>query len=733
MNINERARWESEISLLTRQDKVEGGRNGAANIQAGQLANRTSYLKQEVEAFGQMVKSGEMPYDSLQAAQNAIDAGTIPETGRFSFRSDDASFWAEEGINTNGVATRTGKRIYSSQFIAATIIAGNDEAQAVTDGLSVTLTGQAFRVIYVNNPQNAREVIYLNDNNAAVQVLDIPSRNTFLSMQTAVSSLTEGFDSSFMVRDGVSGFSLPVMSPDGRVIGFNESGGVTVSHVEIPGMDAIPERDAPFMLPIVGSKTNGVIAVGLDPDTGEIMLRPDGDTIDYIGERLGDISGGYLPPSTVRGGYEVSAVREKGDFYYATVQERFSQKTFDAKQKKDGAVNTLVPDRVAPVEVRGLMSQSNGVLAGDTPVRESRALFPFSALSFRERNFAQGGSGEIDGNSLTEFTPLADAASQTNNNLPATMTAFAHEYLKKEMGGDVPGQVVFTAGQGSVAMSALLPGTVNWKNYFAFLSAAKRIAATYGRDVAQSYVTIIQGENGTNYAADFATWADAIIPEIKRITGQSTECKIVLWQITGGGNGYENGVGALQLNFLDTRDDILIPGPMYGYPTAADRTHLNAYGRMMMGECQAYMELMIANGMEWRPFRMKSATRNGKIITIETGLPPGTVTASRDSNWMPDVPQDGFVYANNSDGVIAVSSVAYSGSKITLTLASEPTSTAGERISYGLNNSAGSGWAWYGGKAMAESNIRSPFNLLGHPVPEKIRHYLLRERIGVTV
>ncbi|HBR6068049.1 TPA: hypothetical protein L9023_005125, partial [Klebsiella pneumoniae] len=43
-SIIETPKW-GDVPLITRTDKVEGGRGGAANIQATQLANRTAYLK----------------------------------------------------------------------------------------------------------------------------------------------------------------------------------------------------------------------------------------------------------------------------------------------------------------------------------------------------------------------------------------------------------------------------------------------------------------------------------------------------------------------------------------------------------------------------------------------------------------------------------------------------------------------------------------------------------------
>ncbi|MCJ1857473.1 MULTISPECIES: TolB-like translocation protein [Klebsiella pneumoniae complex] len=50
MNINEKTEWTDNVSMLMRSDKVEGGRSGAANTQAVQLANRTRWLKAQIES-----------------------------------------------------------------------------------------------------------------------------------------------------------------------------------------------------------------------------------------------------------------------------------------------------------------------------------------------------------------------------------------------------------------------------------------------------------------------------------------------------------------------------------------------------------------------------------------------------------------------------------------------------------------------------------------------------------
>ncbi|MFY0838189.1 hypothetical protein ACA371_27695, partial [Klebsiella pneumoniae] len=51
MNITEKLQWEDSITLLTRQQRVEGGQDGAANIQAKELANRTAWLKSQLESI----------------------------------------------------------------------------------------------------------------------------------------------------------------------------------------------------------------------------------------------------------------------------------------------------------------------------------------------------------------------------------------------------------------------------------------------------------------------------------------------------------------------------------------------------------------------------------------------------------------------------------------------------------------------------------------------------------
>ncbi|HBV3144426.1 TPA: right-handed parallel beta-helix repeat-containing protein [Klebsiella aerogenes] len=119
--INEIQQWEDGIPFITRSDKVEGGNAGKINIQTRILANRTRYLKNQLEAYNGLVKSGELPFSDFETAQEFIDAGKIPAGSLFSVRSDNPDYWVDECINQNGKAVATGKHLLSESAITARI------------------------------------------------------------------------------------------------------------------------------------------------------------------------------------------------------------------------------------------------------------------------------------------------------------------------------------------------------------------------------------------------------------------------------------------------------------------------------------------------------------------------------------------------------------------------------------------------------------------------------------
>ncbi|HIH9462408.1 TPA: SGNH/GDSL hydrolase family protein, partial [Klebsiella variicola subsp. variicola] len=160
--INETSLWETDIPLIARLDKVEGGKAGLVNVQTSKLANRTAYLKGELEAYNALIKSGELPFTSEAEAQAAIVQGRIPEGALFSVRSEDPRVWAEEFTNAGGQAVATGKKILDGQSFTVTIFPTENDPDGTVTGISATFTGQTFRVVF--HDDGGREVLYRNDN-----------------------------------------------------------------------------------------------------------------------------------------------------------------------------------------------------------------------------------------------------------------------------------------------------------------------------------------------------------------------------------------------------------------------------------------------------------------------------------------------------------------------------------------------------------------------------------------
>ncbi|HDZ0900770.1 TPA: hypothetical protein RRU74_005337, partial [Klebsiella pneumoniae] len=111
-------------------------------------------------------------------------------------------------------------------------------------------------------------------------------------------SIIQQMQNQSLYRDGVAGFSFPVISADKRVIGFKNDGGVYVADVEIPGTDKIPPRDGPQYISVVKSKNDGRVGIGFNPKNGLTFALLDDDSVAYIADRIG--GGGATVPE-IRG------------------------------------------------------------------------------------------------------------------------------------------------------------------------------------------------------------------------------------------------------------------------------------------------------------------------------------------------------------------------------------------------------------------------------------------------
>ncbi|HBR4257126.1 TPA: right-handed parallel beta-helix repeat-containing protein [Klebsiella pneumoniae] len=176
--IIETGKWEDGIPFITRKDKVEGGNSGKINIQARIFANRTSYLRNQLDAYNGLIKSGEIPFSDEEAAQEYIDEGKIPEGGIFSVRSENPDYWVDEFTNQNGKPVATGKHLLSEAAITDRI--NMDENGNITflkdaDGLNLLAVDDAggIYVVGVNGTiQDRLNTLQKNTSPAILRLTD---------------------------------------------------------------------------------------------------------------------------------------------------------------------------------------------------------------------------------------------------------------------------------------------------------------------------------------------------------------------------------------------------------------------------------------------------------------------------------------------------------------------------------------------------------------------------------
>lgn len=240
-NLPETPSWESGIHQLEESDRAKAGPGGILNHQAGQLANRTRYLKTELDAFSGLIKSGELPFSDESAAQDAINTGQIPEGSLFSVRSQGAKNWADEYKNVNGVATPTGKSLPDASSLTPVVSPSDTDPDGTQTGLSVTVSEQFFFVqnnqdrihnsltLYLNQDGNAKKIAgfvsseqlntLVNKNNIddeILRVVDILGYRQFY----ALTSGEFGTQKTRITPDGIElqGYSLTVSDDNGIYI-----------------------------------------------------------------------------------------------------------------------------------------------------------------------------------------------------------------------------------------------------------------------------------------------------------------------------------------------------------------------------------------------------------------------------------------------------------------------------------------------------------------------------------
>ncbi|BEL94036.1 hypothetical protein SM14BL09_11890 [Serratia marcescens] len=293
--ITEIERWEDEVHLIARSERVAGGRDGAVNKQAGQLANRTLHLKREVSAVSDLALADMGVYASATDAQNAINAGV--EKRRFFPVKGNGNIWAWRYENVDGAATRThdylrngksilhieqwlGVRLYdqtgetNNYFVRAT---GPDSGKIQTS----PGTAVACFPVYAGQTYNVTAADYRSDYFAITLKTDSSLTGDTLGL---VSITDNGDRKSFTVPpDSPAKFAfINTVIPNGQ---FDIRDNLSVEVDQINQVNGIPIVDAWARESLIESSLAFV-----EEDGGQ-LYAPENDQVNYFVRALGADAG----------------------------------------------------------------------------------------------------------------------------------------------------------------------------------------------------------------------------------------------------------------------------------------------------------------------------------------------------------------------------------------------------------------------------------------------------------
>ncbi|HHQ6590207.1 TPA: hypothetical protein ACSTLU_001755 [Serratia fonticola] len=643
--INETPRWESDVYQLSRGDKVEGGPNGEANRQAKQLSNRTLYLKNEIEAYSGLIKSGEMPFSSLEDAKKAITDGKIAEGERFSARSDNQGIWVDEYINTNGIPVKTGKSLVSAIYSAPLVKPGEDDEDGTQAGLSVTIPEQFFFVIDQENESVLR--LYKNNGDAADLYAEFVEKAELEDVKKKIYASETGGD---MIIADPSGWVAARLNNErfmansfvlneGLSIYLAEDGEFVIKDAE--NNELITATDSAVKVSSLSLSNGTNISIGITDNAmifvdkngfigGYVPLVPEGHNGNDSNIVLRNINN-LATSASVKGQLGANFQRPVAGINHfitdgqslAAADEGWPSKTPIAATLDNYMIGKSV--RPASIDTHGF-----------TPVGGNAVLQPLQAVV---QSFAGGGI-------LTDeqVAALAPSAKNQGESLDIAATNFLRmQYLDHRFMPSDPDRlwvVSNTAATGAI-IERLMPGRgVGWTRKTGAITLGKQLADAAGKSYCIPAIRWVQGEFNYNASdpgdgkgpAD--NTRDGYLAKLKSLYAsiQSELCGAIAGQLrppafflaqTGAGytvDATDLSIGMAHWDFAQQEACAFLVGPYYPYTDKGG--HLSNNGYRWLG-CQfgKVEHLVLTLGQDWKPLSPRHITHSGKNVLIDFHVP----------------------------------------------------------------------------------------------------------------
>lgn len=644
-NISEQSQWENEVSMLSRADRVEGGRTGAANVQAKQLANRTRYLKQTLEAYSTLIKSGELPFSTEDDARAAIAAGKIPEGALFSIRSQNNGVWVDEYKNENGVPVATGKRIPDSEFVSVVVFPSADDPTGTVAGLAITVPGQTFRV-----NDDKKEVVYRNNAGTALKVLEVTDRALLDNLLPGAGINTAG-DPAYTVE-----FVDKLLR---RAVGIDNQGVLEANAgMKIMGVPVndLPE-DSEYCLVFGDGKDRvafGIGKTGFIEILGMRVYVTEGDNLVEVIDAYHRVAGGINSDGVI----------------------------FSNSQSTDGGtVNDEFIDFCERLHLiiygQSLSNGQYGVPVLNTPVTD--------ALMFNT-------GVRSNGYTPTSLVPLKEIANAGNGETIAS--ALVHGFVSRSGGMYDRNLICNAGGVGGITIEGLMKGTGNYTQLLAHLNWTAGQMKNEGREYSPDFIFWLQGEanmaNGTS-ADSYKNSLSQLYTDLNADTAgiRASGLDMVLFSYQTSSHGFYVGtasnppemIAQAQLELALSHPNIDMWGPTYmGLPANHNvnqgNVHHNNHGYRLQGlYAQKALRHRLKtrsennpNGQKYKPVHAEWARKinaSTVIVSLFTYHPPFVI----DSSYVTELPDGNHgVELHDNTGRLSITAVeVVGGTKLRIT------------------------------------------------------------------
>ncbi|HBR7659166.1 TPA: hypothetical protein L9395_001161 [Klebsiella pneumoniae] len=608
-NIIETPKW-GEVPQIARTDKVEGGRGGAANIQAQELANRTLLLMQMLEGYS----VGEKPYDNESEAQADIDSGLIKPDAIFTVRTDDADYWLDEYKNINGVATPTGKKLPSDKMVQEI---KNNFFQARHDG-DVMLD-------FVDDDWFSFFRVMASGAFGAINCMVAPDGLYVKDMEI---SHEEG-DPGLIYRDP-DGFTVTIIGPEGigqRPGTLNGGGkfhtettdGAWLRLEDVDGFysDVADQSGKPAPHALSGEGKFTTKAGG----TGWLNLEDEEGFFKALTDEKGELIGVKEGPNET---LDLTAADAQNKAYSQNVRARYNA----AVQRLVSGLNHLIiysqslgtQQEGWPALSKAVIEEYDNLMLGNSIRPASRTNAAFSPLGGAALKPLRAVVQSDTGNNLLtdeQVAALSPGAGNEGEGGVAMANALRRLWLQRNCMERDPTRrfVLSSTGVNGRSIEQLSKGASPeiYQRPLQAVQQVKAMADQLGVSYSIAAILWIQGEwnylkmNGSNDKATYKLnlgklYNDMIADMAVGIAGQKAPPALFMYQ-TGAGytrDDAELSIGMAQWEFCQENDNAYMVGPIYHYPDKGGHLGPNGYRWFDMKVAQV-KHLVLNEGQGWEP------------------------------------------------------------------------------------------------------------------------------------